>query len=332
MRKLSVGCPDAWAPEVQQAIKAAAPPELDVIFANGKDPESWPRLAVDSDFLLVAAETIDADLLQSAPKLKLIHKWGIGVDAIDLEAAKKTGIGIAITAGGNAHAVAEHTILLMLATLRRLPLVDHAMREGRWLFKEMRVQCQQVLGKTIGIVGAGNIGRAVARRLQGFEANVVYYDPVRVAPDLEKAWGLTFMPMDRLLAESHIVTLHCPGGAENHHLFNAETFSRMRHGAVLINAARGEIVDEQALVAALKSGQLMGAGLDVYEEEPPGGNHPLLAFDNVVLTPHTAASVFDNVGPTARHAFTNMLRAIKGEPIPQADLVVSPTRKLEQSN
>jgi D-3-phosphoglycerate dehydrogenase len=269
---------------------------------------------------------MDAKTLATASKLRLIHKWGIGVDAIDLKAARETGVGVAITAGGNAHAVAEHTILLMLATLRRLPLVDHAMRDGRWMFKEMRVQCQQVLGKTIGIVGAGNIGRAVARRLQGFEANVTYYDPVRVPADLEKAWNLTFVPMDQLLAQSDIITLHCPGGEENHHLIGTEAFAKMKKGGVLVNAARGEIVDEKALVAALKSGHLMGAGLDVFEQEPIGDS-PLLKFDNVVLSPHTAASVFDNVERVARHAFNNMLRVLEGEPLPEADVVVPPRRK-----
>lgn len=327
MNRWRVGCPDAWAPQVQQAIKAAAPPALDVVFADAREPNSWRDLVANSDFLLVAAEIMDADLLAGAAKLRLIHKWGIGVDAIDLNAAREAGIGVAITAGGNSHAVAEHTILLMLATLRRLPLVDQAMREGRWLFKEMRVQCQQVLGKTIGIVGAGNIGRAVARRLQGYEANVTYYDPVRVPPDLEKAWNLTFVPMDQLLAESHIITLHCPGGEANRHLIGAEALAKMRKGAVLINAARGEIVDEKALVAALKSGHLMGAGLDVYEQEPLGADHPLLAFENVVMSPHTAASVFDNVERTARHAFNNMMRVLEGEPLPEADVVVPPRRK-----
>jgi phosphoglycerate dehydrogenase-like enzyme len=327
MNRWRVGCPDAWAGEVQQAIKAAAPSALEVVFADGRNPDSWRDLVAESDFLLLAAETMDASLLATARKLRLIHKWGIGVDAIDLPAAREAGVGVAITAGANAHAVAEHTVMLMLATLRRLPLIDHAMREGRWLFKEMRVQCQQVLGKTVGIVGAGNIGRAVARRLQGFEANLVYYDPVRVPPDLERAWGLTFVPMDRLLAQSHIVTLHCPGGEENRHLIGAEAFAKMRKGAVFINAARGEIVDEQALVAALRSGQLMGAGLDVYELEPPGADHPLLAFDNVVMSPHTAASVFDNVERTARHVFNNMMRVLEGEPLPEADVVVPPRRK-----
>ena len=321
-----IGCPNAWAPEVQAVIVAAAPPGFNVVFADFDDPIAWPHLAAESDFMLMAAEPVSAALLASAPKLRLIHKWGIGVDSIDLPAAEAAGIGIAITAGGNAHAVAEHTIALMLAVLRRLPLVDHAMREGRWLFKEMRVQCQQVVGKTIGIVGAGNIGRAVARRLQGFEATVTYYDPRRVPPDLEAKWSLTYVSMDQLLAESHIVTLHCPGGAENRHMIGAAEFARMRKGAVLINAARGEIVDETALVAALESGHLMGAGLDVYEQEPPPADHPLLAFDNVVLSPHTAASVFDNVERIARHAFTNMQRVLNGEALPEADAIIRPRR------
>lgn len=324
MNKWRVGCPNAWAPEVQAAIKQAAPDSFEIVFEEGDDSDSWPRLVRESDFLLLAAEAMTAKEMATAAKLRLIHKWGIGYDAIDLEAAREAGIGVAITAGGNAHAVAEHTVLLILAALRRLPVCDAALREGRWLFKEMRVQCQQVLGKTIGIIGCGNIGRAVARRLQGFEANVIYYDPVRVPAELEQKWGLTYVPMERLIAESHIITLHCPGGAANRHLIGPEELAAMRDGAVVINAARGEIVDERALAEAVKSGKLMGAGLDVYEQEPLGSRSPLLALQNVVLTPHTAASVFDNVERIARHAFGNMLRVLDGIPLPEADTIVAP--------
>jgi phosphoglycerate dehydrogenase-like enzyme len=132
--------------------------------------------------------------------------------------------------------------------------------------------------------------------------------------------------MDELVARSDIITLHCPGGAENRHLIDAGVLARMKRGAVLINAARGELVEEAALVEALRSGHLMGAGLDVFEVEPLPAGHALAAFENVVLSPHTAASVFDNVERVARHAFGNMQRTVEGQPIPEADLVIAPRR------
>ncbi len=317
-----VGCADAWAPEIRERIVAAAPPGFEVEFGNASDPQGWRDLIARSDFLLLAANPMTADMIGAAPRLRLIHKWGIGFDDIDLAAAGREGVGVAITAGANAHAVAEHTIMLMLATLRRLSVVDRALREGRWLFKEMRVQCLQLSGRTVGLVGFGNIGRAVARRLSGFDVTILYHDPRPAAPEVERTLGATRLPFDELLARADVLSLHCPGGEENRHMMGAAQFARMRRGAVLVNAARGELVDPAALHAALTDGTLMGAGLDVFEREPPVAGDPLLALDNVTLSPHTAASVLDNVGRVARHAFGNMQRVVDGVALAEADVVV----------
>ncbi len=324
--KWRVGCPDGWAPEVKERILAVAPEELEVVFAPPGDAAERDRIVAESDFLLMAGTKVDAAFLAGAPKVRLIHRWGIGYDNVDLRESERLGVGVAITAGANSHAVAEHTIMLMLATLRKLSVVDRALREGRWLFREMRAQCFQLAGRTVGIVGLGNIGRAVARRLQGFEAQIIYYDPRPAPKELEEALHAKLVTMDEVLATADIVTLHCPGGVENRHLLGAPQFARMKQGAVLINAARGELVDPAALHDALTSGKLMGAGLDVFEQEPPTADNPLLRLDNVTLSPHTAASVLDNVDRVARHAFTNMQRVIRNEVIPEADRIVAPRR------
>lgn len=326
MNTWTVGCPDAWAPEIRAQIESTLPDGFRLDFADAAAGRPAETVIAESDFLLLGPVTMTAELTQSAKHLRLIHKWGIGVDTIDLPAAEQAGIGVAITAGANAHAVAEHTIMLMLATLRRLSVVDRALRDGRWLFKEMRAQCLQLSGKTVGLVGLGNIGRAVAQRLAGFDTTILYYDPRRAPAEVEKRLNAQWVPFDTLLQRAQILSIHCPGGAENRHLIGAETFARMQQNAVLINAARGEIVDPAALLEALTNGKLMGAGLDVFEDEPPLADNPLLQLQNVTLTPHTAASVLDNVARVAKHAFDNMQRVVRNEALPQADVIVAPRR------
>jgi phosphoglycerate dehydrogenase-like enzyme len=328
MNTWQIGCPDAWAPEIRTQIEAAVPEGFKIVFADAGANGSVREVVAESDFLLLATTEMTSALVDSATHLRLIHKWGIGVDSIDLAAAERAGIGVAITAGANAHAVAEHTILLILATLRRLSLVDRALREGRWLFKEMRAQCLQLSGKTVGLIGLGNIGRAVARRLQGFDVKVIYYDPRRAPAEVEAALHAELVPFDTVLERADIISLHCPGGEASRHLLGSAQFARIKHGAVLINAARGELLDEAALFEALTMGRLMGAGLDVFDPEPPAADNPLLTLENITLSPHTAASVLDNVERVARQAFGNMQRVVRGEPLPEPDLILPPTRRV----
>jgi D-3-phosphoglycerate dehydrogenase len=311
-----------FVPAAQDIIRSIAPQGFDLRFAEHPRPEHEAWLT-DSDFVFIVSPMTEA-MMRKAPKLRLIQKWGIGVDKIDLEAAEALGIPVAITAGANAASVSEHTMMHMLALSRRLPLADRAMREGRWVVGDIRPQARQLLKKTVGILGFGNIGRAVAQRLQGFGVRVIYYDIKGPFEDIAKPLNATFVDMDTLLAQSDILTIHIPGGGNNRYLFNKATFAKMQPGAALINAARGDIVEESALIAALESGHLSGAGLDVYESEPRGET-PLAKFDNVVMTPHSAGSVMDNVAPMAQHGLENMLRVLRGEPIPDADAVVKPT-------
>jgi len=310
----------------QAIIRAVAPPGFVLTFAERPETLGDDTLAT-ADFLLTVAPTTDA-MMARAPRLRLIQKWGTGVDKIDLAAAERHGIPVTITAGANARSIAEHAILLMLAVLRRVTVADRSVRDGTWDPAALRPVSRSLWGRTVGILGFGSIGRAVARRLQGFEARVLYHRPSGPVDVDDRATGegASFVSFEQLLAESDVLTLHCPGGKKNRHLIDATAIIRMKPGAVLINTARGDLIDERALVAALESGRLGGAGLDVFDPEPLAPGSALRAMPQVVLTPHAAGSVPDDVAPMARHGFANMERALRGEALPAADVVVAPSR------
>lgn len=314
----------AFGPEAQSIIEGVAPPEFDVTFSSDTTDAAWPLIR-EADFTLVTT-AIPERLIAESPRLRLVHKWGIGVDKIDLEGAERQGVPVAITAGSNATVVAEHAVMLILAALRRLSQADRSMREGKWIYTELRPLCRKLSGKTVGILGFGNIGRNVAQRLAGFEVEILYHDPFPAPAEVEERLHARRVGFDELMAASDVLTLHCPGGGANHHIVDRAALARMKPGSVLVNCARGDVVDEDALVEALESGQLLAAGLDAFEPEPLPAGSRLTTLENVVLTPHSAGSVLDNVANVAEHAFRNMQRVLRGEPIPKSDLVVSPAR------
>ncbi len=308
-------------PLAQEVIKRMAPPEYELLFAEKPDA-STPALVAESDFVMCVSHVTDS-MMANAPKLRLIQKWGIGVDKIDLEAAERHGVYVSITAGANASVVAEHTIMLILAALRRLVVADRAMRDGGWSAADLRLKTRQLATKTVGILGLGNIGRALARRLQGFDVRILYYDikgPFEVAREL----GAEFVSFRELLEQSDIVTLHIPGGKANRHVIDAHALALMKRDAVLINAARGELIDETALIAALQSEHLLAAACDTFENEPLSPDSPLRRMDSMVLTPHCAGGVLDHVGPMAEHAFRNLQLFLNDEPLAEGDWIVVP--------
>ncbi|MFP1632728.1 2-hydroxyacid dehydrogenase [Zhengella sp. ZM62] len=321
---MKVATLDVWTPRIRDIVRAALPDGFEIEFAQSYDPGEQTALVRDADFVLAGWAEVTGDMIRQAPRLRLIQKWGIGVDRIDLRTAEEEGVAVAIAAGSNASPVAEHAIMLMLAVYRRLAEVDAALRQGDWLFPKMRERCFQLRGKTVGLIGFGHIGRMVARKLAGFDVEIVYYDPVRAGPAVESDLRARLVDRDTLLERSDIVSLHYPGGEENRHSIEAASLARMKPGAVLINTARGELVDEAALCAALATGHLMGAGLDTFDPEPPTRDARILGFKQVVLTPHTAGSVVDNVEGVARHVFANMVRFLDGQDVAEADRVVTP--------
>lgn len=313
-------------PKTRPIFEAITPPGFELLFADKPSAETDKWLETTDILFVTAPVLVNEEMILCAPKLRLIQKWGIGVDMIDLDAAERHGVHVAITAGANAATVSEHAIMLILSVLRRLPLADRSMREGRWITTEIRPQARKLLDKTVGIIGFGNIGRAVANRLQGFGTRILYYDKMGPFKDVEDEFGVIYATFEELLADSDIVTLHLPGGGSNKRLIDRTAIAKMKAGAVLINTARGDLVDDDALADALSSGHLSGAGIDVYDPEPLPAGSRLVGFDNIVLTPHSAGSVMDNVEPMAAHAFRNMLCFLEGKEISKADLLVKPAR------
>jgi D-3-phosphoglycerate dehydrogenase / 2-oxoglutarate reductase len=237
---------------------------------------------VGVDAVLAGMEPFSRRVL-AASRLRAISRFGVGYDAIDVPAATEHGVVVAIAAGANQVSVAEHTLALLLAVFRTIVSRDRKVRSGQW----ERTNAPRLAGRTIGLVGLGRIGRAVATRAQSLGLRVIAYDP-QADPAFASAYAIPLLSLDELLSSADIVSLHCPCTAATRHMVNADRISRMKPDAVLINTARGGLVDEPALIAALEAGKLFGAGLDTFEVEPLSADSPLCRLDNVVLTPHGA--------------------------------------------
>lgn len=224
-------------------VLRAAPPTFQLVFADSCDAAHQAEAACDADFLLAGFASIDAALVARRTRLTTVHKWGIGIDSIDLNVLRARGIALAITAGGNAGPVAELALALMLSVYRRLPYVQRTLREGRWVTSEMRETGLQVSKKTIGLPGFGHIARALARRLSGFDAGIFYFDPKRAKPAVEASLKVEYQSTEKILRSSDIVSLHMPLHPSTTKIINVGFLAKIKDGAVLINTARGGIVD-----------------------------------------------------------------------------------------
>lgn len=267
---------------------------------------------------------LPGELLRQAGRLRLIQVAGVGVDHIDLAAARELGITVANVAGANATSVAEHVVMVALALLRGLVGAHQAMARGDWPLPAWMGSARELGGKTVGIVGMGRIGREVAARLLPFGVSTLYYDVRRLDAVEEDALGATYLDLDGVLRRSDLVTLHLPLTPQTAGLLNRERLFAMRRGAYLINAARAELVDEAALVEALTHGPLAGAAIDVFSPEPPPPDHPLRRLPNVILTPHGAGVTVEAQERIAQAAVQNLLRFVDGRPL--ADVVVRGSR------
>jgi D-3-phosphoglycerate dehydrogenase / 2-oxoglutarate reductase len=257
------------------------------VLTHDKLPAGLPAALADADALVVrSAVEVDAALMDQAPKLRVIGRAGVGVDNIDAEAATRRGIVVMNTPGANAVAVAELTIGLMLALARKLPLANSTMHAGKWEKKSL--QGAELRGKTLGILGLGRIGLEVARRARGFGVEIIGSDPF-VSAAVARENGIKLVSTEDLVASADYLTLHVGLTPQTQGIVNAKTLAAMKKGVRIINCARGELVDDSSLLAALKSGQVAGAALDVFVEEPLK-NSPYLGMDNVILTPHIAGS------------------------------------------
>ena len=301
--------------EVYAIIRAQAPPGFELLTLRNDDDLERREKLLEADFVIVATVPITDGLLAGAPKLKLIQHQGVGYDTTDVQAARKRGVVVGLTPEGTTIGVAEHTLLLILAVYKKLTLAHNSLREGRWLQFALRPGSYELCGKTLGLIGFGRIGREVAKRARAFDARVLFYERwARVTLDQKAEWGVEEAGFRQLLAESDIVSLHLPLTRRTRGIIGRKALRLMKPGAVLINTARGRLVDEGALIEALRAGRIGAAGLDVFQNEPPQPDNALLTLENVIITPHIAAGTRDALVAKMKAAFANIERVARGEP------------------
>ena len=255
---------------------------------------------------------VDEELYASAPNLRLIQLLSAGYDRADIAAARKAGVPISNNGGANSVAVSEHALLLMLAVSRQLVRQHANVSAGNWRGNDIPV-LHELRNKTLGIIGLGTIGKKTARLAMAFGMNVTYYDIARLSEHEEDALGVRFRLFREILAESDLISLHVPLNDSTQHMIGAGELAQMKAEAMLVNTARGPVIDEGALYDALTSGTIAAAGLDVFDQEPPPADNPLLALDNVVLTGHMAGPTYESNKARVRNAFDNVQRVERGE-------------------
>jgi phosphoglycerate dehydrogenase-like enzyme len=289
------------------------PPGFELVPVDATGPQ-FLEAARDAEYFMgFGRNPLSHDFYAAARKMKLVQLISAGYNTLDLEAARKAGVPIANNGGANSVAVAEHTIMLILATLKKLAWQHKNCVEGKWRvgdFAETRVY--ELGGKRVGIVGLGNIGKKVARRLPGFDVDVVYYDIVRLAEHEEDALGVRFVLLEELLRTADVVTLHVPLTSLTKDMISERQLGLMKPTAVLINTCRGPVVDEVALHKALITKRIAGAGLDVMVDEPPAKDNPLLNCETITITPHMAGPTWENWAKAFRNAFDNIQRVAAG--------------------
>jgi len=295
-------------------MRELAPTGFEIVVARPNTPEFAAALG-QTDYLVGLGEAkMDDAFYRAAPKLKLIQLLSAGYDRVDIEAARRAGVPVCNNGGANAVAVSEHAILLMLAVCRRLTWLHENVVSGRWRGNDVAsVKLYELHGRTLGIVGLGTIGKKTARLAKAFGMAVQYYDVARLTEDQADSLGVRFRLLGELLRTSDIVSLHVPLTPATRHMIGAAELALMRKTAYLINTCRGPVVDEVALHRALTDGTIAGAGLDVFDQEPPEANNPLFALDNVILTPHYAGPTWDNQYTRFRNGFDNVQRVARGE-------------------
>jgi D-3-phosphoglycerate dehydrogenase len=275
----------------EKAIQILKDNDISFDVRTGLKQEELKGIIKDYDALIVRSATkVTKDIIEEAEKLKIIGRAGIGVDNVDVAAATQKGIIVMNTPQGNALAAAEHTIGLIFAAARRIAEADRTMKQGKW--EKKRLMGVEVYGKTLGVIGIGNIGALVAEKALALGMKVIAYDPY-VSKEYAERKKVELVDFDTLLKESDIITIHVPLTKETRNMINKETFKRMKDGVILVNVARGSIVNENDLLNALNSGKVSYAALDVFESEPPPPDSPLILSDKTVCTPHLGASTLE---------------------------------------
>ena len=284
----------------------------EVVEAAGETRSRLLELLSEADGLVVRSGTrVDQELFEAAPRLRVVGRAGVGVDNIDLDAATRRGVLVVNAPLANSISAAEHTFGLLLSQARNIPRADATIRSGRW--DRAAFRGVELHGKTLGLVGLGRIGILVAQRALAFGMRVLAYDPYITAEQARQAGG-ELMDLDSLLAESDFVSLHLPRTPETENLLGREAFGKAKRGIRIVNASRGGIIDETALAEAIRAGQVAGAALDVFAEEPLTGG-PLVELPQVVLTPHLGASTVEAQNKAGLHVAESVVAGLAGEPV-----------------
>ncbi len=260
--------------------------------------------------ILGADEPMTKKVLYSLPQLKVLSRHGVGFDNIDVKAATERGIVVAITAGANDNSVADLTMGLIICVARRIPSFDSFIRRGEFW---KRKPGNDVYGKTLGLIGMGRIGKSLARRASGFDLKIIAYDVI-TDEEFAARYRIEYLPLEEVLSRSDFISIHLPSSAQTAKFIGERELRMMKGSAYLINTARGSVVDEAALIRALKEGWIAGAGLDVFEKEPPDKDHPLFSLENVVLTPHIGGASLAAMRAMSLDSAMNAARVLRGEP------------------
>ena len=268
--------------------------------------EEQQRIVADADFIMVYRAQLHDEVLRAAENVRIVQVLSAGYDSMNLRLMRDLEVPCCNNGGANSRAVADHAVLLMLAVYKQLMAAEPATRDGRWNQPIDGFNTFEMAEKLVGVLGLGNIGRRVARRVQGFEAEVQYYDLFPLSPDLEQQLGVSRVDLEELFRTSDIISVHTPLTPETHHIVSRELIGLMKPTAVFVNTSRGPVVDESALIDALREGRIAAAGLDVFEKEPVDPENPLLSMSNVVVTPHSAGTTWDTWFRRAEFAYQNM--------------------------
>ena len=299
-------------PDAADAAREMAPSGFDLRIVPAKSAEFSEAIA-DAEFLVGYVDMlVQTDLFKAGPNLKLVQLLSAGYDQADLDAARAARVPVCNNGGANSVAVSEHAMMLALAVSRQLVNQHRSVSAGNWRGNQTP-RVHEVRNRTMGIIGLGTIGKKTARLAQAFGMNVIYYDIARLREDQEDALNVRFRLLREVMREADVISLHTPLNETTRHLIGAEELKLMKPSAILVNTARGPVVDEAALFTALTDGTIWGAGLDVFDQEPPPKDNPLFNLDNVILTAHLAGPTFESQMARVRNAFDNVQRVARGD-------------------
>lgn len=306
----------------RQIVQSGFGADHDVVFVADDSEAAKADAAREAAVLLTMWGRVSAATVQAAGRCRLIHKLGVGTDKIDVEAAGARGITVLKAAGVNAAAVAELAVLLTLAVARNLPAAMTFAQKGVHAKEQLRVTSYQLAGRRVGLLGLGHIGVQAARRFAAFGTDLRYYDLRRADASVEQEIGVRYAEFDELIETSHVLSIHIPKTPDTGPVIDARALGRARSDLILVNTSRGGLVDEAALAAAVGAGRILGAGLDVTDQEPLPADSPLLGCPRIVLTPHIGGAVADNFPRVVEHALANTRAVLAGRTVAPADIVI----------